>query len=92
MWRVSIYVLLFLMTVAIARAEEPPEPNVVQRAVIHVDRLARDVHEEFFEGDHQQFFDTFMPVDDFRLYVKPKFAKSIRKSQAHYTVGFRFTF
>jgi hypothetical protein len=92
MWRVSIYILLFLMTLAVARAEEPPEQNCVQRAVVHVDRVLRDVHEELFKGDHQKFFDNFMPVDDFRLYIKPKFAKSLKKGEARYTVGFRFTF
>ena len=91
MWRVSIYILLFLVTVAIARAEEP-EPNSFQRAVIHVDRMIREVHSEVFDQDRQKFLDSFMPVDDFRFYIKPKFMKSIKKGKAYYTVGFRFTF
>jgi hypothetical protein len=91
MWKISIIALLFLMTVAVARAEEP-EPNCVQRAVIHVDRMLREVKAELFDGDRQEFFNDFMPVDDFRLYVKPNWKKSMRKGQAHYTVGFKFTF
>jgi hypothetical protein len=68
------------------------EPNLPQRVVIHVDRMARDVHKTFFKTDRQKFFDEFMPVDNFRLYLKPKFGKSLEKSKAYYTIGFKFTF
>ena len=91
MWKVSIYILLFLMTITVARAEEPA-PNCIQRAVIHIDRTAQEVKAELFDRDRQKFMDDFMPVDDFRFFVKPKIGKSLRKGQAHYTVGFRFTF
>jgi hypothetical protein len=84
MWRISLVMLLFLMTVAIARAEEP-EPNYFQQVVINVNRIVIEAKAGLFDKDHQEFLDDLMPVEDFRFYVKPKIGKS-------YTIGFRFTF
>ncbi|MBW2645181.1 MAG: hypothetical protein JRE23_03195 [Deltaproteobacteria bacterium] len=57
-----------------------------------IDHMARDTHKVLFKTDRQKFFDNLMPVNDFRLYLKPKFEKSLSKGQAHYVVGFKFTF
>ena len=91
-FKIAVVLFLLCMTVAVGRAEEPDEPNTVQCAVIHVDRVLREVKAELFDGDHQELFDDFMPVDDFRLYVKPKWGKSFKKGKAYYTIGFKFTF
>jgi hypothetical protein len=89
MIKIALAVFLILAAGALAEAGGP---NWAQRTVINVDRMARDVHKTLFEVDRQKFFDKFMPVDNFRLYVKPNFKKSLKKGQAHTVVGFKFTF
>ena len=89
MWRVSIYILLFLMTPAVARAEEP---NVAQRAIIHVDRIAREVKEEWESIRPLRAVEERIPLDDFRFYLRPRVGRSVKKGKFYYTVGFKFTF
>jgi hypothetical protein len=88
--RSAVLVALALLT--LIQVAEAGEPNWAQRAVINVDHMARDVHRTFFKTDRQQFFDKFMPVDDFRIYAKPNIGKSLSKSEVRYTIGFKFTF
>jgi hypothetical protein len=88
-WRVSIYILLFLMSLAVARAEEP---NTVQRAVIAVNRIAQDTVDEWEDARPLYWIEDRVPLDEFRFYVKPKISKSIKKGKFYYTVGFTFTF
>jgi hypothetical protein len=88
MWRISIIILLFLMTVAVARAEES-EPNCVQAVVIQANDFIEAVYSK-----QKKFFDDgpwndVMP-DNVKFYIKPDwdFEEVVKGGEVGVTITF----
>ena len=87
MWRISVVLLIIFVTIMIARAEEPPEPNCIQKVVIVVNDFAWRLKEQSELPRINDYLDDIIPLDDFKLVIKPDL-----DNPAEGYVGIKFTF
>ena len=76
--RIAVAMLLLLMTVAVARADDFDSPNQFQQVVIELNEVAQEMDTRLYII--QQKIDNVVPLDDFRVVVKKNY------------IGFTFTF
>ena len=85
---------LALLTLMATAQAEGLAPKPVQRAVIHANRIAEDVHKFMNDrsGKFDRMIDRAVPLDDFKLTFEPNWKKTFNKKEFRYSIGFKFTF